>query len=111
MTKNIFSILFFLLLTLNLFAQSNNLRLKVVDQNNLLVPNISIKFKSNNKTIKEIVKENPQEVVISKIEQGRYLLEIEAAGFKKYSQEVEINEGKNELTIKHQSICTGKRCL
>jgi TonB dependent receptor len=96
----IISILFLLLIAKCVFAQSITLHLQIVDQNSQFVSNVSVKLKSNNKTVKEITKENPQEIIISKIEQGKYLLEIQAAGFKNYSQEIEIIQGKNDLTIK-----------
>lgn len=100
MVKRILIILLFLLSTLNVFSQSNSLHLQIIDQNLSLIPNVSVKLSLNNKIIKETIRENPQEIVISKIPTGKYFLEIEAAGFKKYTQEIEIVSGKNELTIK-----------
>lgn len=100
MAKRILPFLFFLLIAKTIFAQSTSLHLQIIDQNSSLVPNVSVKLKSNNKIVKEITKENRQEIIVSKLEQGKYLLEIEAVGFRKHSQEIEITSGKNELTIK-----------
>ncbi len=100
MAKRILPILFLMLIAKFVFAQSTSLHLQIIDQNSQFVPNVSVKLKSNNKIVKEITKENPQEIIVSKIEQGKYLLEIQAAGFKNYSQEIEIISGKNDLTVK-----------
>jgi outer membrane receptor protein involved in Fe transport len=101
MTKRIILFIFFLLLTVKfVFAQSTALHLQITDQNSSLIPNVSVKLKSNNKIVKEITKENPQEIIVSKIEQGKYVLEVQSVGFKTYSQEIEIIAGKNDLTVK-----------
>lgn len=100
MPKITLCILVFLFFVQFAFAQNEtSLHLQIVDPNSSLVPNVSVKLKINEKLIKEISKEKPQIIVFSKIQPGKYVVEIEAAGFKKLIKEIEILPQKNELTL------------
>lgn len=82
-----------------LALQSTTLRINVLDPNKGLIPNFDARLKIGDKVIKEIKNEGGQEAVFSEIDAGRYILEVEATGFKLQSQEVEIKSGRNELTV------------
>lgn len=100
MASKLFHILIFLLFVQYNFAQSDSsLHLQILDQNSSLVPNVSVKLKSNGKIIKETTKEKPQTIVFSKIAPGKYILEIEAIGFNKLIREIEIFPQKNEIPV------------
>lgn len=90
-----------LLLTKVVFAlqADSTLHVKVIDQNANLIPNFVARLKTDKKIVKEVKSENPQAVVFSKIAVGKYALEIEAEGFKRKTLEIEVNSGRNDLTV------------
>lgn len=80
--------------------QTNTLQVNVTDQNSAFIPNVSIRLKNGNKIIKEFKNADSQLVIFSKLELAKYILEIEATGFKPYAQNIEIKQGKNELSVR-----------
>ncbi len=96
--------LYFLFLVL-IFAQSvfavqmTSLNLRVVDQNGDLVPNVKVELKFGEEILKAVTIKEGKEIVLSKLQTGKYTLEVEANGFRKFSQEVEIKSGKNNLVV------------
>lgn len=80
-------------------AQTTSLQLRIVDQNDALIPNASIKLKKDHKLVKDTIYRRPQTVEFSNILVGIYTVEIEATGFKDKSIELEIKAGRNDLTI------------
>ncbi len=100
--RNVLAIVVILLLSAEvIFPQqtTSSLQVKVTDQNDDLIPAVVARLKKDEKIIKEITSENAQETVFAKLADGKYLLEVEASGFKPQSLEVEIKTGKNELTF------------
>ncbi|MER3630940.1 MAG: hypothetical protein C4325_01185, partial [Blastocatellia bacterium] len=88
------------LTTAHFAVQTNStLIIRVVDQNDNLIPNFAARLKKDRKIVSEVVSENMPEAIFSKIAAGKYVLEIEAKGFKPQSFEVEIKSGRNELTV------------
>jgi hypothetical protein len=95
------ALLLTLLLTTAAFAQPTNstLMVRVVDQNGNLIPNFAARLRKERKVEREIVSDSAREAVFAKIAPGKYVLEIEAKGFKPRASEIEINAGANELTV------------
>ncbi len=103
--QKVFIKTFFLLTALFCFAnsglafQSTSLHLDVLDQNKGVISNFVSRLKIGDKVVKEITNEDEQQAVFSGIEVGKYILEVEAKGFKTHSRKIEIKSGRNELTV------------
>lgn len=80
-------------------SQTTYLNIIVVDQNKSFISPVTARLKKEDTVFKEIKSAESQEISFLKLEAGKYILEIEAEGFKPYSQEIEIKTGKNEITI------------
>lgn len=78
-----------------------DLRINVFDQTSARISNALFRL-SNTKRgiIKEIFIDKAEEVLITELVPGKYLLEIQSAGFKPYKQEIEISKEKRFLNIK-----------
>jgi TonB dependent receptor len=84
----------------NIFAfQTNSLEIRVVDQTGDLIANPTVRLNLGKKNVEKLNPSKTGEIFFSLKQTGKYLLEIEANGFKPNAQEVEINAGKNNLTI------------
>jgi len=94
-------ILLILLVAGIVFAvQISSLHLRVIDQNGDLLTNVVVKLKVGVKTIEQTKIEESKEVILLKLKPGKYVLEIEAQGFKSQSLEIEIKPGENDLIVK-----------
>lgn len=80
--------------------QDDSLRVTVTDQTGALIPGVTVRLKNGKELIKEIVNSDDETVSFSKLPLGKYVLEVEVQGFKPFSQEIQINPGKNEFTVK-----------
>lgn len=100
--KNLFWNLFLILCLVSTTKafQNNTLYVIVTDQSSAIMPNFKIRLKNGKRIIKEFMNANSQPIIFSKLELAKYILEIEAAGFKPYAQHIEIKPGKNELSIR-----------
>jgi hypothetical protein len=97
--KLILGIFVFLCLTSKVEAQTNTLQVIVTDQNSASILDITIRLKIGKRVIKEFKNAESSIFSFSKLESGKYILEVEAKGFKPVSQEIEIKAGKNEIKI------------
>ena len=79
--------------------QNNNLHIIVSDQNGDSIPNVTARLKREEKIFREIKSSNLQTINFSRIETGRYALEIEAQGFKKHLAEIEVKNGNNTVAV------------
>lgn len=98
-----FTHLFFLILlsTIPIYSfQANSLQIIVTDQNDNFISGKTIRLKNEQTTIKEITKSNDEIVFLTSLVSGKYILEVEAEGFKPFSREIEIKAGKNESAVK-----------
>ncbi len=100
--KNLVWELIFILLFVSIANafQTNALQVTVTDQNSAFITNFTIRLKNGNQVIKEYKNADSQTVVFPSLELGKYILEIESAGFKTHAQDIEIKQGKNQLSIK-----------
>lgn len=80
--------------------QIDSLRVTVTDQNGALISNVTVRLKNEKGLVKEIKNADAETSIFSKLASGKYVLEVEAKGFKPVSQEIEIKAGKNEIRIK-----------
>jgi formamidopyrimidine-DNA glycosylase len=100
MHLKIFLILILLCFATSVFAiQISTLEIRIVDQTGDLIANSTVRLKREEKLVEEIEKAKSGEVIFSLKHHGKYLLEVEAVGFKPKSQETEIKAAKNNLTI------------
>ncbi|HSK71275.1 MAG TPA: TonB-dependent receptor [Pyrinomonadaceae bacterium] len=75
------------------------MQLQIVDANSALISSATVRIKQSGKLIKEFTGEVQSPIVFSKLETGKYILEVEAGGFQPKSQEIELRAGANQLTI------------
>jgi hypothetical protein len=93
-------IFLFLNLITSIFAfQSTLLKVSVIDEKDAFIPEAIVKIRSIDGRTKDIRATKNQETIFSKISVGKYLLEIEAKGFRPHSQEIGITSGKNEISV------------
>lgn len=84
----------------NIFAfQTIILEVRIVDQKGDLIANPTVRLKFGKNFVEKLNPTKTGEVTFSLKQSGKYQLEVEALGFKPNSQEVEINAGKNNLTV------------
>lgn len=81
-------------------SQVSSLRVIVTDQNSAFVPNVVVRLKNEKGFLKEVENSDDEIVSFSKLAFGKYVLEVEAKGFKTFSREIEIKVGKNEINVK-----------
>jgi len=100
-TTRVLQISLLVLLTNTTLAlqSTTTLHINILDQDSRLVPNSTARLKTNGTIVKEIKSKNGQEIVFTRIEPGKYVLEVAANGFKPQSQSIEIKSGKNDLTL------------
>ena len=95
----------FIILLLFYFAQevsafqTARLEVTVIDQSSALIPDVTARLSKDKNIVKEVSISNPQKLVFSNIKPDRYILEIEAPGFTKFSEEVEVKLGTVQKTI------------
>jgi hypothetical protein len=63
------------------------------------IPSATVRLKGGAQSVKEVKSSDAQPVVLSKLEPGKYLLEVEAEGFKAYAEEINIKAGANEASV------------
>ncbi len=80
--------------------QTSSLELNIIDRNLAAISNAVARIKREDIIVKEIKISEPRKLVFSNIKPGQYILEIEAPGFKTYYEEIEINAGNIQRTIK-----------
>lgn len=80
--------------------QTNILEINVTDQSLALIPNVTARLKKDDKIVQEITDLQLQKVVFSNLKLGEYYLEIEASGFKQYTEKIEIKTSLTQLNIK-----------
>ncbi|MGI8555908.1 MAG: TonB-dependent receptor domain-containing protein [Pyrinomonadaceae bacterium] len=80
--------------------QTESLRVTVTDQNSGLIPDVVVRLKNEKGLVKEIKSSDDENISFSKLVSRKYILEIEAKGFKPVSQEIEIKAGRNEIVVK-----------
>ncbi|MBX7171243.1 MAG: TonB-dependent receptor [Pyrinomonadaceae bacterium] len=93
------SLLLMLLFSLqNSFGQTgSSLQIVLTDQHSALIGNAIIKIKDGKgKSVKEINAKKSQDFLFN-LPQGKYVVEIQAVGFKPIVKEVEINQGRSVL--------------
>jgi hypothetical protein len=93
----------FILLNLipSIFAfQATSLQISVIDQKNAFISETTVRIKSKDGLVKDSKTTKNQAIFFSKITTGKYILEVQAKGFRPHSQEIEITSGKNEISIK-----------
>ncbi|MBX7171929.1 MAG: carboxypeptidase regulatory-like domain-containing protein [Pyrinomonadaceae bacterium] len=102
-TKQLGVIFLFLNLILSVSAfQSTFLQVSVTDEKGALITDAIIKIKDKDGSNKTTRTTKNQEVTFSNLKSGKYILEIEAKGFRPLSQEVDVIQGKNEINIQLQ---------
>ena len=79
--------------------QTGSLYIRVIDQIGAFVPKATVRLKNEKGLVKEINSDS-ESVFFSDTVLGKYILEIEAKGFKPFSQEIEIKAGRNEIIVK-----------
>lgn len=82
--------------------QTTSLNLTVIDQNSAVISNVTTRLKKQNVLVKEVKISESKTITFSSIEADEYLLEIEAVGFKPFSEEIEIKLGNNQKTVNLQ---------
>ncbi len=104
--KNALATVALILLGVNaiLAFQDSSLKLRIVDQNDDLIPNVVVRLKSGDGKIVRNNSANAKRIILFNLKPGKYNLEIEAKGFKPKAQKVEIRPGINDLTIKLEII-------
>jgi hypothetical protein len=82
-------------------AQTYNILLvTVTDQNSDFITAVTIRLKNGKRIIKEFKNLESVSITFSKLELSKYILEIEARGFKFYSQGIDIKAERNEISVK-----------
>jgi TonB dependent receptor len=100
MFSKVFIIVMLLCFAKTIFAfQIATLEIKIVDQTGDFVFNSTVRLKFKDTLIEEVKQLKTGEVNFSLKQQGKYLFEVEAIGFKPKTQEIELKAGKNNLTI------------
>lgn len=85
-------------------VQTNSLYIIITDQNSAFVPSVVVRLKDEKELIKELKKSESESVFFSKLLPGKYVLEVEAKGFKPISREIEIKVGRNDITVKLEIV-------
>ena len=80
--------------------QADSLRVIITDQTGAFIPDVTARLRNEKGIVKEIKDSDDESVLFSKLISGKYILEIQAKGFKPVSQEIEIKAGRNEISIK-----------
>ena len=96
----IIAVMIFYITTAIIAQQTTSLNVIITDQNLSSIPNVNLRLKYEKGLIKEVKNSDSETNSFSKLLIGKYILEVEAKGFKPYSQEIEIKLGKNEVKIK-----------
>jgi hypothetical protein len=87
--------------TASALQTGTSLRVIVVDQNLAQIPGAAVRLKdSSGVIIKEIKSTDAQPIIFARLVQGRYVLEVEAGNFKPYAEEINVNNGASEVTVK-----------
>lgn len=80
--------------------QTDSLRVIVTDQTDAFIPDVIVRLKNEKGFVKEIKDSDNENASFSKLTLGKYILEVEAKGFKPFAQEIEVKAGRNEITVK-----------
>ena len=80
--------------------QTRSLELTVTDQSSAIIANATARLKKDGNIVKEIKISKPQKLIFSNIKPDRYILEIESPGFTIFSEEIEVNVGNIQKTVK-----------
>jgi hypothetical protein len=100
-TKCIFIGFAYFICVQSLFAfQVNSLQITLIDAKENIITEATAKLKNEKGYSKETEIKNSQHLNFSKLTEGKYWIEIQAKGFKPYTQQIDIKLGKNELVIK-----------
>lgn len=79
--------------------QATSLRVSVFDQASAQIPGAAVSLKRGAQVVAEVTPSDAQPAVFSRLEPGKYLLEVRAAGFKAYAGEVNVKAGTNEVPV------------
>ncbi len=80
--------------------QVTRLELTVVDEGSAVVLNVKARLMKDGEVVKEVKTSKSQKLIFSNIKPQEYVLEIEASGFKTYSETVKVETGSSLRTIK-----------
>ena len=80
--------------------QATSIRVVVVDQNSDAVYKPTLRLKRGDEILKEFKEVEQKSVTFSSLKPGKYVLEAEAIGFAKFSQELKIASGINDIVLK-----------
>jgi hypothetical protein len=80
--------------------QTVSLGLTVTDQSSAIIPNATARLKKDGNIVKEIIISEPQKLIFLNIKPARYILEVEAPGFTTFTEEIEVNSGNIQKTVK-----------
>ncbi|HEX8637365.1 MAG TPA: hypothetical protein VF692_04835, partial [Pyrinomonadaceae bacterium] len=80
--------------------QAASLELIVTDQSSAVVSTATARLKKDDNIVKEIKIFNSQKLLFSNIKPDRYILEIEAPGFTMFSEEIQVNAGNTQKTVR-----------
>lgn len=84
-----------------LYAQENtSLQISVVDQYSKFLPQAIVLLKTEQgKIVKEINADDTQAIVISRLAEGKYILEVQSVGFEKSVQNINLKKGNNLISV------------
>src|SRR5438552_60715 len=81
--------------------QTMTLRVRILDPSLAQIRESTVRIKdSNGGVIKEIKSDGSALIVLTGIQRGLYVLEVEAKDFKPYAGEINIKDGQNEVVVK-----------
>ncbi len=80
--------------------QTTSLELIVTDESSAVVLNVTARLIKDGKVAKEIKTSRSRKLIFSDIKPEQYLLEIDASGFKKFSETIRIDLGASSRTVK-----------
>ncbi len=95
----VIALLFFSFVTQIVAEDFASLQVFVTDQKGDVVPNVNVRLENKDGFSREFITSKSQLIFFSNVTKGVYSVKLEARGFKSYSREIEINAGKNELTV------------
>jgi hypothetical protein len=83
------------------FGQAATLRVTVVDPTLAQIPEATVRLRDGDgRLIKETAYATTQPVIFARLAPVRYVLEVEAPGFKPYASQINIKDGINSITVK-----------
>lgn len=80
--------------------QVTSLELTVTDESSAVILNVTARLIKNGAMVKEVKTSRSRKLVFSNIKPEQYVLEIEASGFKTFSEKIEVEIGNSFRTIK-----------